>query len=115
MPSPFEPYLRGGLDTPHIFTKREELHPDGQAVKGACQQKSACSAPSRRFDSRSVLSSEKNLCIVKWHEIGKARVKSAKIQEKSIYNNISSVVEFQRWWVIKSKLFAKNQHAQRKF
>ena len=25
--------------------------------------------------------------------------------------NISSVVEFQRWWVLKSKLFAKNQHA----
>ena len=29
--------------------------------------------------------------------------------------NISSVVEFQRWWVLKSKVFAKNQHAQKKF
>jgi hypothetical protein len=28
--------------------------------------------------------------------------------------NISSVVEFQRWWVLKSKIFAKNQHASRK-
>ena len=23
-----------------------------------------------------------------------------------VYNNISSVVEFQRWWVLKSKIFA---------
>ena len=32
----------------------------------------------------------------------------------SVHYNISSVLEFQRWWVLKSKLFAKNQHAQRK-
>ena len=27
--------------------------------------------------------------------------------------NISWVVEFQRWWVLKSKFLAKNQHTQR--
>ena len=29
------------------------------------------------------------------------------INKVKLYNNISSVVEFQRWWVLKSKLFAQ--------
>ena len=33
----------------------------------------------------------------------------------AVYINVSSVVEFQRWWVLKSKLFAQDQHAERKF
>ena len=31
-----------------------------------------------------------------------------------MYVNVSSVVEFQRWWVLKSKTLAKNQNTQRK-
>ena len=35
-------HLMGGLDTPQIdLLKGKELHPDGQAVKGTCRQKSA--------------------------------------------------------------------------
>ena len=33
---------------------------------------------------------------------------------KRIQSNISSVVEFQRWWFLKSKILAKNQHTKRK-
>ena len=29
-------------------------------------------------------------------------------------NNISSVVEFKRWWVLKSKILVKDEHTQMK-
>ena len=32
-----------------------------------------------------------------------------------VFINVSSVVAFQGWWVLKASFLPKNQHAQRKF
>ena len=36
-------------------------------------------------------------------------------KEQVIHNNVSSVVEFQRWWVIKCKIFAQESTCSKEF
>ena len=44
---------------------------------------------------------------VKKSEVMKLKSHDSKHMTYRMWSNISSVVEFQRWWVLKSKLFAK--------